>query len=557
MTANLTYFLEQDNYGQRLQCYALQRYFESAFGEKLYTLDSARCRRGVRLDDGKHFHRFEKECLNLITPDGRGTDMLADAAHIVIGGDQVLNTDWNISEKELFPYVWERKHPKRNVFFYGAGLSQSHVVRNDVLARLRPHVFAYGLREDCGNITDYFKTIDPVFLIHDQWDGFARGDMTGGEVRYIVKGNPLELSYTTHEGLEESFLPNGTSAPMDPRDFVGLFRGARRLHTNSFHGLCFALMFRIKEVRIQNIEDHRIRNLISMLGIRFDGDKIANYDEIIANIRREVGKAHDFLEMCLSPVHREIFAYSKNKGIRDRSSSGGFCAEAAKLVYSRGGSVYGGAFADDFTKVVSVRTTTEEEFFRRLSKSKYSFCFLPNLRDLKEDVEKGKPVLFIGSPCQIKAIRKYLGREYDNLLLVDFRCRGYSNPRKLRHFAENAVAGTGCGIVRIDFRPNHRIDGVEVTLTDGRVIRRGVDVYRSFVFDSLPMCKRCVFAHGTVSAADATVGDAWDNIGDRLRLGTEFEPSRGCNLVAVHTQKGQRLMDSLKDNLAAVARRPF
>lgn len=42
----------------------------------------------------------------------------------------------------------------------------------------------------------------------------------------------------------------------------------------------------------------------------------------------------------------------------------------------------------------------------------------------KENLENGKRVLFSGTPCQIAGLKKFLGKEYGNLLTIDIICHG-------------------------------------------------------------------------------------------------------------------------------------
>ena len=41
---------------------------------------------------------------------------------------------------------------------------------------------------------------------------------------------------------------------------------------------------------------------------------------------------------------------------------------------------------------------------------------------VKDYLEDGRRVLFTGTPCQIVGLKKYLGRYYANLILVDLLC---------------------------------------------------------------------------------------------------------------------------------------
>ena len=53
-------------------------------------------------------------------------------------------------------------------------------------------------------------------------------------------------------------------------------------------------------------------------------------------------------------------------------------------------------------------------------------------RDVKALLEKGRFVLFVGTPCQVYGLKRFLNRKYDNLILVDFLCHGVPSASLLR-----------------------------------------------------------------------------------------------------------------------------
>lgn len=57
--------------------------------------------------------------------------------------------------------------------------------------------------------------------------------------------------------------------------------------------------------------------------------------------------------------------------------------------------------------------------------SKYIQSKLGNtFKNVKADLDAGKYVMFSGTSCQVAGLRKFLGKEYDNLLCIDIVCHG-------------------------------------------------------------------------------------------------------------------------------------
>lgn len=552
MIAQITYFLEQDNYGQRLQAYALQRFIEREFGEKVYAVDYDEERRGVNLGDGRHFHAFERDCMNLFRLDDIKPGALDGFDKVVVGGDQMLNAEWDVPGKVMPRLVMCKSGRKKDVFMYGVGLAPKQRAPWKVIGAIGSRIRAYGLRERCADI-DHTWTIDPVFLIKDEWDDLSTVSIDpGATVEYFVeRGHTVRLAAVSGAG-EVIVDSKAMGRVLDPREFVGMFRGAARIRTNSFHGMAFALLNRIPVIEMSDWSDHRVKELLEILDAKVVSRKVVNYDEVHANIDREIRRARDFLEMCLSPSPSEYCAYSKDKAIRDASTSGGAAAEAAKAVYAMGGTVIGAAFSDDFRKVLPTEAKTMDEYLRKLSKSKYSFCGMPDMGRLQGMLDSGAVVMYVGSPCHVRVVSSMFGERYPNLICADFRCRGYSNSTKLGELVDE-LESRGDKVVGIDFRPNHKSDAMSIRMASGAMAEKGADVWNRFVHDSLPMCRRCPFAHGSITTSDITFADFWNNLNDRMGIGPEFTPERGCSLVRVNTEKGAGIWNSMKCGMEYMA----
>lgn len=73
-----------------------------------------------------------------------------------------------------------------------------------------------------------------------------------------------------------------------------------------------------------------------------------------------------------------------------------------------------------------VRTLDETIAFRG---SKYVQSNLNNVFvEIKQKLDEEKIVCFSGTPCQVYGLKRYLKKEYDNLITVDFVCRSVPSP---------------------------------------------------------------------------------------------------------------------------------
>ena len=99
----------------------------------------------------------------------------------------------------------------------------------------------------------------------------------------------------------------------------------------------------------------------------------------------------------------------------------------AKQVIQKGGVVCAAVYNDQFEVEHRIADTVEE--LAPMRGAKYSQSHAGHLfRQLKELLESGKPVMFTGTPCQCAGLKAYLGKEYEQLLLVDMVCHGVPSP---------------------------------------------------------------------------------------------------------------------------------
>ena len=108
-----------------------------------------------------------------------------------------------------------------------------------------------------------------------------------------------------------------------------------------------------------------------------------------------------------------------------------------------GGRVWGAAF-DDALRLIHKKADNLQEL-EPLLKSKYIQSDLTGVyAQIKRDVREGVKTLFCGSPCQVNALKNYIGKKVDNLITVDFVCHGVPNQRlfdmSIRWYEENGFS---------------------------------------------------------------------------------------------------------------------
>lgn len=137
----------------------------------------------------------------------------------------------------------------------------------------------------------------------------------------------------------------------------------------------------------------------------------------------------------------QVFAAkNRNEEQRLRSSSGGIFILLAEYIIKRGGVVFGARF-DKNWEVEHIYAETLDEL-EVLMRSKYVQSRIGNTyKEAELFLKQGRQVLFIGTSCQIAGLKKFLRKEYDNLLAVDFICHGVPSPGIWRKYLEEIKIG--------------------------------------------------------------------------------------------------------------------
>lgn len=246
---------------------------------------------------------------------------------------------------------------------------------------------------------------------------------------------------------------------------------------------------------------------------------------------------------------QQIFAaIYNNQDLLNQCSSGAIFPLIAKWVIQQNGVVFGAAFDKEFD--VSHRWAETEDGIKQFYTSKYVQSNIQECYSkVAEFLKSGRMVLFSGTPCQLAAIRSYLGREYEGLILVECACHGVPSPKVWNAYKTylSKVHFNNEQINYVNFR--EKIDGRLFFLQACSKNHKYVSSYRvdAYCFKGFlnnlilrPSCAECSFK-GTHRAADITLADFW---GIREAC-PEFPQKEGCSMVMINSAKGQKVWEAI------------
>lgn len=251
---------------------------------------------------------------------------------------------------------------------------------------------------------------------------------------------------------------------------------------------------------------------------------------------------------CAKPTSA-LAAWTKDYVAASKSSSGGIAFEVGRHIIGQGGVVYGCAFVGLEARHIRVCTLND---LKRLQGSKYVQSDVRGIfKQVRKDLLEGLPVLFVGTPCQSAGLKRYLGKEYENLYRIDLICHGVPSQKMLWEHIRT---------ISKDDQPD------EISFRQGNIftmtlVKNGETVYEANVWKNpfkdlyykgfidcvtyRQSCYECPFA-SIRRGSDMTIGDFHG-----LKLPESVKPDQetGLSLVLPTTDKGKDLLAAIDDRI--------
>ena len=280
---------------------------------------------------------------------------------------------------------------------------------------------------------------------------------------------------------------------------------------------------------------------------------IVTFPEGTDNVRNDVSGAEEILETQKGD-NKILGAWSmfhKSPEVVKKSSSGGAFYGLAEKVLQNGGIVFGCNY--DIKEKKAVLSDTDKLPLNALLTSKYveSYIGEDGMKRVEAEVLSGRQVLFCGTPCQAAGLRSFLGRDYDNLVIVDFACGGVAAQPYLKNYLESLEAEYGSKLKEISFRDKHYGWGqycFTAEFENGRIYRKTA-MSDPYFFCFLRSSMQRLSCHGCHFSADhrsdICLSDFWKC--DHFEV--DGNERKGLSLVLAFTEKGKAAVTGLLDSM--------
>ena len=245
-------------------------------------------------------------------------------------------------------------------------------------------------------------------------------------------------------------------------------------------------------------------------------------------------------------------AEHKNMEVVFDSTSGGLFSALADRMYRDSGYVGGAIFNEDFS--VREYISNDKTDLPKLRSSKYLQSNAEGFyKEIKGLLVKGEKVLVCGTPCQMAALRACLRKDYENLIIVDFICRGVNSPKIWRKYLDSFEERYGSKVVYAKAKSKEygwRNLTQKVVLENGKAYYETRDTSnftKGYLHTNAycrPSCYDCKFK-GFPRIADITVADFWgvENVDHSM------EKNLGTSLVMVNSKKGAEYFEKIKPRI--------
>lgn len=259
-------------------------------------------------------------------------------------------------------------------------------------------------------------------------------------------------------------------------------------------------------------------------------------------------------------------AKNPNEEERLKSSSGGLFILLARKTIEYGGVVFGARFDNNWNVVHSYCETVEG--IKPFMGSKYVQSRIGNnYLKVRQFLQNGRKVLFSGTPCQIAGLKRFLNKNYDNLLTVDLICHGVPSPAVWSQYVDE-IEDNACNrnekllnnhfiIKDISFRDKRygwKNFCFAFSLAKASAVDKQDYISLAQVHDKdpyflgfndhnlylRPSCMRCHF-RDLRSGSDITLADFWGI--DTLL--PELDDDKGVSMIMANTNKGMNVVKTI------------
>lgn len=419
-------------------------------------------------------------------------------------------------------------------------------------------------------------------------------------VREDVELNEVARELSRRTGLpivsnrKEKFFENeaGKFLTGTPEEFIGVIADAEYVVTNSFHATVFSIIYHRNFITIPHYNNpDRMQNLLKELGVSNHlmnaaemipedlSDLAIDYEDVELKKEKMSKHSRHFLKRAIDgPKHGAYMEYAgvcvtdteqfqekdfadrsmelisaKNKHVYEADTWKDVMLPLAKNVTEKGGKIALPVYQGN--KGLHYTLTDDVEVIRQAVLPEHFEADLAGIYEaVKQQLENGTEVLFAGNACRLAALRKYLGKEYEKLILVETLCHGIGKKeifQKYVAYLENLYKSK---LAKIELRNKFRKPAenfVVYTFESGAVKVENAEredlsyAIHSGYIQEFP-CYACMLRGGENGCSDLVLAmpEDFERI-EEQPAAASFMETKESGVLRIESDKGQRLWNEV------------
>lgn len=245
-------------------------------------------------------------------------------------------------------------------------------------------------------------------------------------------------------------------------------------------------------------------------------------------------------------------AWLKDTDMRLNSTSGGAYYGFAKRVLDDGGVVAACRFTGDWKHAEHIIAQDDPSLMQTI-RSKYFQSNTEGIyRSVKDYLGRGKTVLFCGTPCHSAALQRFLGQKKENLITMDFICRGINSQKAFEAFITELEQKYDSKVVNVHAKNKRKgwtSLGILIQFENGQeYYETRSNSYWSlgYIRDNLymrPSCHQCLYRN-IPRISDFTIGDFWG-----IQGADAEDIFKGISVLFANNEKAENRLEEMHDSM--------
>lgn len=267
-------------------------------------------------------------------------------------------------------------------------------------------------------------------------------------------------------------------------------------------------------------------------------------------------------DVLLQNVRSAWVASSKDEKIIINSASGGIFAVMAKKILEENGIIIGVSLEKIDNKLIPRHIKVDNiNCLRKIQGSKYIQSDMGNIYiEIRKELNRKKKVLFSGTPCQVAALKYFLGKKYENLYTIDIICHGVPSIKIFQDYILNLEQSLDIEVINFKFRDKTigwglcgKIKYKKKDTIVEEVLPAGMSSYYKLFLTSEVYRENCYYCKYAKRKriGDITIGDYWGIREEHPELfyNNKFIEKKGISCLIVNSIQGEKLLNEVKKYL--------